>query len=273
MFYVSFPSDFLSARLRCVKTVQDWISPLSDLLAVPQLCAAPRVKERTPRAHGARFRLTLCAALLAHTLVLAVLLRVTLDRLPAADEGPSIQMVMAPTPTLAAVARILPVAAATLPAPAAKTPMLVLVPRPVPLVALHRRSVAAQATVASSPAVARPAIQPAAAAPSVPTPLPTPDPALLAGLNAAIDQAVRAAAVMPAAARRQHREGRAQVAFVYADGAVSDVALLRSSQSLVLDAAALRAVQGAKYPLPPAPLRGRKLSLSLWVNFLMAADG
>jgi TonB family protein len=219
--------------------------------------------------------LTLCAALLAHAVVLALLLRGTLDRLPVAGDGPAIQLVMAPPPppALAALAQVLPVSSAMVPAPLAKTPMVVLVPRAVPPITLRGRAWAARTASAATPVVARPAPQPAPATQAVSMPRPGPDPAALAGLNAAIDQAVRAAAVMPAAARRQHREGRAQVAFMYVDGTVSAVALLRSSQSMVLDAAALHAVQGAKYPLPPASLRGHKLSLSLWVNFLMAAEG
>jgi TonB family protein len=82
-----------------------------------------------------------------------------------------------------------------------------------------------------------------------------------------IQAVVRAAAVMPAAARRQHREGRAQVRFDYLDGNVHGVALAQSSASRLLDDAALSAVQTARYPAPPPQLRGRKLSLVVWIDF------
>ncbi len=97
--------------------------------------------------------------------------------------------------------------------------------------------------------------------------------ASLASLESRIDQAVRAAAHMPDAARRQHREGRAQVRFVYQDGAIHDLAVTESSQSRVLDEAALNAVRTAQIPPPPGLLRGRQLALSVWLDFRMAVQG
>ena len=94
---------------------------------------------------------------------------------------------------------------------------------------------------------------------------------LLARLQASIDQAVHQAAFMPEAARRQHREGRAQVRFNYIDGAVAAVALAHSSQSRLLDDAALAAVRTGRYPAPPPPLRGRLLTLSVWIDFHLTA--
>jgi len=95
--------------------------------------------------------------------------------------------------------------------------------------------------------------------------------ALLAALEARIDEAVREAASMPQAARRQHREGRTRVRFTYLDGIVSGVELVSPSQSRVLDDAALQAVRCAAYPLPPEALRGRHLDLQVWVNFRLDA--
>jgi TonB family protein len=43
--------------------------------------------------------------------------------------------------------------------------------------------------------------------------------------------------------------------------------LAQSSASRLLDDAALSAVQTARYPAPPPQLRGRKLSLVVWIDF------
>lgn len=92
----------------------------------------------------------------------------------------------------------------------------------------------------------------------------------MAQLKDGIHAAVQASAVMPAAARRQHREGRAEVRFSYLDGAVAEIALAQSSQSRLLDDAALAAVARARYPAPPTPLRGHKIPMVLWIEFHMA---
>ena len=95
------------------------------------------------------------------------------------------------------------------------------------------------------------------------------DGAALARLRGAISEAVQSVAEMPMAARLQRRAGRAQVGFAYQDGTVADATLLQSSRSRLLDQAALTAVMRARYPAPPAPLRGRRLSLQVWVDFTM----
>jgi protein TonB len=89
----------------------------------------------------------------------------------------------------------------------------------------------------------------------------------LTALEARIDMAVRRQATMPPAAIRQRREGRAQVRFSYVNGAVDSIALAQSSQSRLLDDAALQAVRLAAYPAPPPVLHGRRLALLLWIDF------
>jgi len=208
------------------------------------------------------------SAALAHLAVLAVLLRVAAPALPPAPASTAVTMLFT--------------APAAAPAPA---PVAVAVPmRPpvAPVVPVVR-------TEAPTPHAARLARPPHALAPAVPRPPRTPvgiaasgPPAaashvapaaasdsgfMLARFTSDIQAVVRAAAVMPAAARRQHREGRAEIRFDYLDGAVRGVALAQSSASRVLDDAALAAVQTARYPAAPAPLRGRTLPMVVWVDF------
>ncbi len=94
----------------------------------------------------------------------------------------------------------------------------------------------------------------------------------VAGLKLRIREAVRAATTYPAVARQMHREGRAQVAFAYVDGAVENISLIRSSRSGLLDQAALAAVRRAAYPHPPTALQGVRFALDVWVNFNLQAE-
>ncbi len=96
----------------------------------------------------------------------------------------------------------------------------------------------------------------------------------LAALKARIRQAVQEAAtsVYPAAARLMHREGRPQVQFEYENGVVRAVTLASSSQSSLLDRAAIQAVANARMPSPPAELGPQKLSLLVAVNFTLTAE-
>ena len=68
---------------------------------------------------------------------------------------------------------------------------------------------------------------------------------------AEIRRRIQEALVYPRLARRREIEGESEVEFaIAADGGASDIALVRSSGSALLDAAALRAVHDAA-PLPP----------------------
>jgi TonB family protein len=95
----------------------------------------------------------------------------------------------------------------------------------------------------------------------------------LARLQTEISDAVRAASHMPEAAVRQHREGRARVAFTYMDGFVQAASVVQSSASRLLDDAALRAVRTAQYPAPPPQARGHRLSMLVWIDFRIAPAG
>jgi len=96
------------------------------------------------------------------------------------------------------------------------------------------------------------------------------DAGAIARLQAEIGRAVQAAARMPETARRQRRVGSAQIAFGYLDGAVNAVRIVKSSQSRVLDDAALQAVQQAHYPTPLPATHGRRLALLVWIDFRLA---
>ncbi len=123
------------------------------------------------------------------------------------------------------------------------------------------------------------AAQPAVAGTSSMYPRPAPAPAtaaaapgeipreLLASLQAKIRQAVQAAMVYPASARMLRREGRAQIGFVFTDGAVSHISVVASSGLHILDDAALAAVQIAPMPRAPAEIGKRILPLRVWVTF------
>jgi protein TonB len=125
---------------------------------------------------------------------------------------------------------------------------------------------AATAKSEPAPVAAEPRIAPEAARQAEPEHPPAVD---VAGLKVLIQHAVQEAAVYPPRARLLHRQGRAQVRFDYAGGAVAGVALAQSSQSPMLDEAALEAVRRATYPKAAAQLR---LALVVWVNFVQAAD-
>jgi TonB family protein len=117
-------------------------------------------------------------------------------------------------------------------------------------------------TASAAPSPPQAALQPAPQAAN--------DSMLLAQLRSNIDAAVQRAAAMPEAARRQHRQGRARVGFEYIDGAVKAVQIVQSSDSHLLDDAAVAAVRRAQYPMPPTAMRGRVLALLVWIDFRLS---
>lgn len=92
----------------------------------------------------------------------------------------------------------------------------------------------------------------------------------LSRFAATVRSAVQTAVQYPIAAAAQGLRGRTQVSFVYADGRISDVQLVISSGSALLDRAALEAVQRARYPAPPHALAGQTLPFLVWVQFYAA---
>ncbi len=231
---------------------------------------------------GLRPALLLATGAIHAALIAACCLLIVNRAAPPSPPDAGMQVVFAqPTPpppvttTLATTTlepRALPVIATLAPVP----PIAIVQgagrrhPRSMPL-ATHRHSTA-QPSVAMQPDAA-------AQAPAHPTPRqvqPAPPqiaaPAALAGWEARIRQAVQDAAIYPAAARLQHRQGRAQVQFDYLNGTVATLAIAQSSQSTTLDAAALSAVTHARMPPPPPEIGPQTRTMLVWVQFSLVAE-
>lgn len=117
---------------------------------------------------------------------------------------------------------------------------------------------------ATAPAPANPPPVPVAPPSAAPAAVPTaPDPSFESALRAAIQAALH----YPESARMAGMAGHTRVAFQYRDGAVSNVTLVTSSGSAMLDRAALAAVQDAAYPKPESSMIGKTLNERLWVTF------
>ncbi len=118
------------------------------------------------------------------------------------------------------------------------------------------------------------AVQP----PPVPTPPqpvvpPAPSAGAVDAFSAAIKAALQAHAseVYPQAAQMAHEMGSPQLTFTYLNGAVSNIALTRSSGFPLLDSAALKDARVAQYPAPPHGFTGRTYQITVTVDFRLAA--
>lgn len=104
-----------------------------------------------------------------------------------------------------------------------------------------------------------------------PTPPPPATVASNADLNAEyaakVHAAVQAAHYYPPAAVSLHYSGRVRVEFHLRDGVPSEIRLLAASGFGLIDRAALQAVQNAKYPEPPAEIKGTNNIYQVWVEF------
>jgi protein TonB len=195
-----------------------------------------------------------------------------------------------PTPPVVPPVTLLSIAPAPAPepkqTPPAPLPQAKALPQPVarPAVPTHHETHAARprpmpqpppvptptpepAARTTTPATTSPA--PVAPPPAAPPAAPAaPDPSFESALRAAIQAALR----YPESARMAGMAGRTRVAFQYRDGAVSDVTLVTSSGSAMLDRAALAAVQDAAYPKPESSMVGKTLNERLWVTFNLDAN-
>ena len=136
---------------------------------------------------------------------------------------------------------------------------------------------------APAPAEVRPAEEPAppvvakttafstpvAATPPPPAPVvasppqPTVDPAI--AYNSKLNAAVQAAFVVPAPASALGFKGRARVEFHLRDGVASNAKIIQPSGLGAVDRAALKAVEVAAFPAPPAALAGKEGVYQIWV--------
>ncbi len=79
--------------------------------------------------------------------------------------------------------------------------------------------------------------------------------------------AVQAALQYPDAAREMQFVGRARVEFTLADGRPGRARIVATSGVNMLDRAAIRAVNSAEYPTPPASLKSKEKVFQIWVEF------
>lgn len=107
-----------------------------------------------------------------------------------------------------------------------------------------------------------PQVQPAAVAPALPVPQVV-DPAVAYNLKLAA--AVQSAFVVPGPAAALGFKGRARVEFHLKDGVVSNAKILQASGLGAVDRAALKAVEVAVFPVPPAALLGKEGVYQIWV--------
>ena len=79
--------------------------------------------------------------------------------------------------------------------------------------------------------------------------------------------AVQSAVAYPLAAKLAHVAGKTKVSFDFLDGKVSNLSIVTSSGFVMLDEAALKAVEAASYPAPPSEVSGKTLPFEVWVRF------
>jgi periplasmic protein TonB len=148
-------------------------------------------------------------------------------------------------------------------------------PKPVQHAVHHHPAPPVHKAEATKPLVMAPATPnsvpaPTEAAPVAQTDKPSQasvDPNGMTRFEEQIHEAIQAAIHYPYAARVAHIEGRAQVSFVYIDGRVSAIKIIRSSNYDMFDSAAVQAVLTAHYPPPPQNLVGRSQQFEFWVRF------
>jgi protein TonB len=107
-----------------------------------------------------------------------------------------------------------------------------------------------------------PPVQPVAAAPANPQP-PLVDPAI--AYNQKLSAAVQVAFVVPGPATALGFKGRARVEFHLKDGAVSNIKIIQVSGLGAVDRAAIKAVEAAVFPSPPASVVGKEGVYQIWV--------
>jgi protein TonB len=126
----------------------------------------------------------------------------------------------------------------------------------------------------------KPPPPPPPAPPVVSPPTPPVAPAIAAPTGGQVDQfaaAIKAALqahadqLYPQSAQMAHETGAPLLTFTYENGAVTNIALARSSGFPLLDDAALQDARIATYPPPPPGFTGRRYQITVSVDFILAA--
>lgn len=175
---------------------------------------------------------------------------------PDAPPEPEIRQQAAPPkpePHLPALQAVLPVPRVVQPAMASPQAPAVVAPSETVVVA----AVASQSNPSSSAVLAN---QPVSAATP---PLAIVDPA--PAYNAKLAAAVQAAFELPAVASALNFKGRTRIEFALHDGLASTIRVIVSSGLGAVDRAAVKAVQAAVFPSPPAALQGKEGGYQIWV--------
>lgn len=94
----------------------------------------------------------------------------------------------------------------------------------------------------------------------------------VSAFEAACRRAVQSRLIFPAAAQMEHQHGIVRVSFLYHDGSISGVRVIRSSGFPMLDAAAVRTVKIAHFPAPPKDFAGQTIQLDIDVVFRMRSS-
>jgi len=156
------------------------------------------------------------------------------------------------------------------PVPTQAAPPPVAMRTPTPKPAAH------ESPVASMQQVAAPAPEPVAApmVTSPPTAFATPTPPVqpvqpaidpAPAYNAKLAAAVQAAFEVPGPALALNFKGKARVEFSLHDGVASAIRIVQGSGLGAVDRSAIKAVQSAVFPAPPAALQGKDGTYQIWV--------
>lgn len=85
--------------------------------------------------------------------------------------------------------------------------------------------------------------------------------------RAQIQAAVQAAYYYPMAAQEMGLHGRIRVQFSLKNTTPSEITIITSSNFKIIDTAAIKAIQTALYPNPPADLKDKSFTYTIWVEF------
>ncbi len=143
--------------------------------------------------------------------------------------------------------------------------------QPSPQPAIRARQDVPQAATQHAVPSESPAVQtvknesasPTAPAHTPPVTSPSVDPAL--AYNVKLAAAVQAAFEVPGSAKALSFKGKARVEFTLHDGVASSIRVVQGSGLGAVDRAAVKAVESAIFPAPPAELKNKAGTYQIWV--------